>query len=147
MPADLDRRRSLYTIETGGTRPEQGRGNNEMGLEAYCEKNALRCDLHDVASVDGEGPALAAHQTLLLTRDVAVERQFAVHEGHAVKIFQELEAGTHKFSEKMPHCWHVPAVAVVRAASWVRTSDEQPLPRNLRSQVWNEFLFNAITAE
>ncbi len=68
------------------------------------KQNALGCDLHDVACVNGEGPALAAHQTLLLTRDVAVERQFAVHEGHAVKIFQKLEAGTHQVFSRTEKC-------------------------------------------
>jgi hypothetical protein len=37
MPADLDRRSSLYTIETEGKQPEQERRNNQIGLESHCE--------------------------------------------------------------------------------------------------------------
>ncbi len=48
-------------------------------------------DLHDIASIDGERPSLAAHQTHLGTSDVAIVRDLTVDESHKLKGFEQIK--------------------------------------------------------
>jgi hypothetical protein len=85
MLEDLAHRRLLCKFWLGGRRPE--RGKKSASAMMSCKKRHIVGDLHNVACVDGERPALAAHQTHFMASHVAVDRKLAVDKRDVIEGF------------------------------------------------------------
>ena len=80
---DLAHRRLLCKFWLEGRRPER----KKCISNAKWKKRHIVGDLHNVACVDGERPALAAHQTQFMASHVTVDRKLAVDERDVIEGF------------------------------------------------------------